>query len=76
MVNTMRLANALIRANKRFEMLVLPGMRHSYMPIQNYVIAARGDFFSKWLLGSADTGADVIELQRDKQATPSKKLRE
>ena len=72
MVNTMRLANALIKANKRFEMLVFPGMRHSYMPIQNYVILARGDFFSKWLLGSSDTGADIIELEREKQATPSK----
>src|SRR2546429_3422216 len=64
MVNTMRLANALIKANKRFEMLVFPGMRHSYMPIQNYVILARGDFFSRWLLGSSDTGADIIELEK------------
>jgi dipeptidyl-peptidase 4 len=76
MVNTMRVADALIKANKRFEMLVFPGMRHSYMPIQSYVIVARGDFFSKWLLGSSDTGADVIELQRAKQATPSKKFKE
>jgi len=76
MVNTMRLADTLIKANKRFEMLVFPGMRHSYMPINSYVIVARGDFFSKWLLGSSDTGADVIELQRAKQATPSKKLKE
>jgi dipeptidyl-peptidase-4 len=76
MVNTMRVADALIKANKRFEMLVFPGMRHSYMPINSYVIAARGDFFSKWLLGSSDSGADVIELQRAKQATPSKKLKE
>lgn len=76
MVNTMRLADTLIKANKRFEMLIFPGMRHSYMPINSYVIVARGDFFSKWLLGSSDTGADVIELQREKQATPSKKLKE
>ena len=76
MVNTMRLADALIKANKRFEMLVFPGMRHSYMPINSYVIAARGDFFSKWLLGSSDTGADVMELHRAKQATPSKKFKE
>jgi dipeptidyl aminopeptidase/acylaminoacyl peptidase len=76
MVNTMRLADTLIKANKRFEMMVFPGMRHSYMPINSYVIVARGDFFSKWLLGSSDTGADVIELQRAKQATASKKLKE
>jgi dipeptidyl-peptidase 4 len=76
MVNTMRLADTLIKANKRFEMMVFPGMRHSYMPINSYVIVARGDFFSKWLLGGSDTGADVIELQRAKQATASKKLKE
>src|SRR5467141_599076 len=76
MVNTMRVADALIKANKRFEMLVFPGMRHSYMPINSYVVVARGDFFSKWLLGSSENGADIIELQRAKQATASKKLKE
>lgn len=75
-VNTMRVANALIRADKRFEMLVFPGMRHSYMPINNYVIVARGDFFARWLLGSSETGADILELQNVRQATPSKKFKE
>ena len=76
MINTMRVADALIKANKRFEMMVFPGMRHSYMPINSYVIMARGDFFSRWLLGSSDSGADIIELQREKLATPSKKFKE
>jgi dipeptidyl-peptidase-4 len=76
MVNTMHVADALIKANKRFEMLVFPGMRHSYMPIASYVIARRGDFFAHWLLGSAETQADIIELQREKQVTPSKKFTE
>ncbi|HKV26354.1 MAG TPA: DPP IV N-terminal domain-containing protein [Candidatus Acidoferrum sp.] len=76
MVNTMRLANALIKADKRFEIQVYPGMRHSYMPIASYVDMARGDFFARWLLGSSDTGADIIELQNERLATPSKKLKE
>ena len=76
MVNTMRLANALIRADKRFELQVYPGMRHPYMPIVSYVDVARGDFFAHWLLGSYATGADIIELQNQKQATPSKKFKE
>jgi len=76
MVNSMRLADALIKANKRFEIFVYPGMRHSYMPINSYVIVARGDFFAHWLLGSSDTAADILELQRQKQATPSKKFKE
>ena len=73
MANTMHLADALIKANKRFEMLVFPGMRHPYMPINDYVIWRRGDFFAHWLLGSSETSADIIELQEEKQATPSKK---
>lgn len=76
MVNTMRVANALIKADKRFEIQVYPGMRHSYMPIASYVDVARGDFFAHWLLGSYETGADIIELQNERQATPSKKLKE
>jgi dipeptidyl aminopeptidase/acylaminoacyl peptidase len=76
MINTMRVADALIKANKRFEMMVFPGMRHSYMPINSYVIMARGDFFAKWLLGTSEDSADIIELQREKQATASKKFKE
>jgi dipeptidyl-peptidase-4 len=76
MVNTMRVANALIRADKRFEIQVYPGMRHSYMPIVSYVDMARGDFFARWLLGSYDPGADILELQNQRQATPSKKFKE
>jgi dipeptidyl-peptidase-4 len=76
MVNTMHLANALIKADKRFELQVYPGMRHPYMPIVSYVDMARGDFFAHWLLGSSDTRADILELQNQKQATPSKKFKE
>jgi dipeptidyl-peptidase 4 len=76
MVNTMRVANALIRADKRFEMQVYPGMRHSYMPINSYVIMARGDFFARWLLGSSDTSPDILQLQNERQSTPSKKFKE
>ena len=75
-VNTMHVADALIKANKRFEMLVFPGMRHSYMPINTYVIWRRGDFFAHWLLGWSDADADIMELQREKQAAPSKKFSE
>jgi len=76
MVNTMRLADALIKANKRFEMMVYPGMRHSYMPINTYVTWERGEFFAKWLLGSREAGADIEELQKLRQATPSKRFKE
>jgi uncharacterized membrane protein YgcG len=69
--NTMRLADALIKANKRFEMLILPGMRHPYTPINDYVLVRRMDFFAHWLLGSEEDTADIMELQRERQFTPS-----
>ncbi|MGH9467707.1 MAG: DPP IV N-terminal domain-containing protein [Terriglobales bacterium] len=71
MVNTMQLANALIHADKRFEMLVFPGMRHPYTPIKDYVLARRMDFFARWLLGASDTNADMLLLQNEKQHTAS-----
>jgi dipeptidyl aminopeptidase/acylaminoacyl peptidase len=73
MANTMRLADALIKADKRFDMFVLPGMRHSYMPEAEYVFWMRANYFCRWLLGSSETGSDVIELQRDRPATPASK---
>ncbi|MHB8541009.1 MAG: S9 family peptidase [Candidatus Acidiferrales bacterium] len=76
MANTMRLAEALIKANKRFDMFVLPGMRHSYAPDAEYVFWMRANYFCRWLLGYSETGADVIELQNEKQATPSHKFAE
>ncbi len=73
MANTMRLANALIKADKRFDMFVFPGLRHSYMPEAEYVFWMRANYFCRWLLGSSETGPDVLELAREHQATPSNK---
>ncbi len=66
MANTMRLADALIRADKRFDMLVLPGQRHGYTTDGDYILWQRMNYFSRWLLGSDEEGADLIELQRER----------
>lgn len=66
MANTMRLADAFIKAGKRFDMFVLPGQRHGYTTDGDYVTWARINYFSRWLLGSAQEGADMIELQRER----------
>ena len=73
MANTMRLADALIKADKRFDMFVFPGLRHSYMPEAEYVFWMRADYFCRWLLGSSETGPDVLELAREHQAAESHK---
>ncbi len=69
MANTMRLADALIKAHKRFDQFILPGMRHSYMPEQNYFFWVRADYFCRWLLGDFDQSVDLTE--EDAQPQPN-----
>lgn len=68
--NTIRMANALIKANKRFDLVVLPGQRHGYGDMTEYHFWLMGDYFSKWLLGDFSQPVDIMEMNRD---TPQNK---
>jgi dipeptidyl aminopeptidase/acylaminoacyl peptidase len=59
--NTMRLVDALIKANKRFDMLIIPGARHGFGAAQNYFNQRMWDFFAQHLLGDCQTNADILE---------------
>jgi dipeptidyl aminopeptidase/acylaminoacyl peptidase len=59
--NTMRLVDALIKANKRFDMLIIPGKRHGYGDYQPYFNRRMYDFFAESLLGERLTNADLLE---------------
>jgi dipeptidyl-peptidase 4 len=59
--NTIRLADALIKANKRFDMLILPGKRHPFNEYQPYFTQRMWDFFAEHLLSDRQTGADIYE---------------
>ena len=64
--NTIRVVNALIRANKRFEMLVLPGQRHGFGDMNEYFFWRMADWYSEWLLGSSHRDqVDIRELNND-----------
>ncbi len=65
--NTFRVVDALIKADKRFDLLVLPGQPHSYGPDQDYVFWRRIDYFAKWLLGAEPVDTDMLELQRERE---------
>jgi dipeptidyl-peptidase 4 len=69
--NTMRMADALIKANKRFDFMILPGQRHAYGPDSDYVVWRRADYFAKYLLGESDQDIDMWELNREKQDKPA-----
>lgn len=48
---TIRLMDALIKANKRFDFLMLPGQAHGYGPMQGYFTDRLMEYFSEHLLG-------------------------
>ena len=57
--NTIRVVDALIRAGKRFEMLILPGQRHAFGDMDEYFYWRMVDFFSRWLNGKAEESVDI-----------------
>lgn len=61
--NTLRLVDALIKANKRFDMIIVPGSRH---PISGeWFNWTRAEYFCKHLLGEARDDADMVEVNRE-----------
>jgi dipeptidyl-peptidase 4 len=71
--NTLRMADALIKANKRFDMLVIPGVRHGYGDRSAYFNWIRSDYFCRYLLGQAADSVDIVELNREKEQVGNKK---
>lgn len=63
--NTIRMANALIKANKRFELVILPGQRHGFGDMTEYFFWKMADFFSQHLLGDNSQPVDIIEMNRE-----------
>ena len=71
--NTIRMANALIKANKRFDFLLMPGQRHGYGPMSEYFFWRMADYFSQYLLGDFSQPVDMVEMNRDEIQNPPKR---
>ena len=71
--NTLRMVNALIKANKRFDFFILPGERHPYGSDTEYVFWLKGDYFCKHLIGDYSISTDIFEMDREAKMTPGKK---
>ena len=64
--NTMRVVNALIRANKRFDMMILPGQRHGFGDMNEYFFWRMADYYSEWLIGDSERArVDIVQLNND-----------
>ena len=64
---TYRVIDALIKANKRFDFILLPGVRHGFAASGEYVAWRRIDYFAQHLLGAAPMDTDIVELERERQ---------
>jgi dipeptidyl-peptidase 4 len=57
---TIRLANALIKANKRFDFFIMPGKAHGFADMQGYYTRMMFEYFAEHLLGDYyRAGADI-----------------
>lgn len=64
--NTTRVVNALIRANKRFDMLILPGQRHGFGDMNEYFFWRMADYYSEWLIGDSERPkVDIAQMNND-----------
>ncbi|WP_405609945.1 prolyl oligopeptidase family serine peptidase [Polaribacter sp. Asnod1-A03] len=63
---TIRMANELIKANKRFKYMIMPGQRHGFGNMTEYSFWLRADHFSKYLLGKEATDVDFMYMNLDK----------
>ncbi len=63
--NTLRVVNALIKANKRFDFFMYPGQRHGYGDMFEYQFWLSGDYFCKYLIGDYSQSVDNIEMDKD-----------
>ncbi len=50
--NTLLVVNALIKANKDFDLLLLPNQHHGYGDATSYMTRRRWDYFVRYLLGA------------------------
>jgi dipeptidyl-peptidase 4 len=65
--NTIRMANALMRAGKRFEFVIMPGQRHAFGDLTEYGFWKLADHFNKYLIGdfSSANQIDLVEMDRE-----------
>lgn len=63
--NSYLVADALIKANKDFDFIVLPNARHGYGRDSYYIMRRRWDYFVKHLMNATPPKEYVIKFSRD-----------
>ncbi len=63
---TIKMANALVKANKRFDFFLFPTQRHGYGSMSEYFFWMKADYFSEHLLGVGPNEIDYTEMNRER----------
>lgn len=70
---TIRVANALIKANKRFDLVILPGQRHGYGDMVEYFFWCMADYFTEHLMGdTTERSVDITEMNKEIEQSGAK----
>jgi dipeptidyl-peptidase-4 len=63
--NTFLVVDALIKANKDFDEIIIPNARHGYGAASNYIMRRRWDYFVRYLLGATPPKEYEIRMPRE-----------
>jgi len=67
MAGTLRMTEALIKANKRFDFFIFPGQRHGFGDMNDYWAWLRAEYFVKHLIGDNYWNVDINQLNLEKE---------
>ncbi|MEP6925029.1 MAG: DPP IV N-terminal domain-containing protein [Pyrinomonadaceae bacterium] len=70
--NTLLVVNALIKANKDFDLLMIPNARHGYGAASLYMTRRRWDYFVRYLLGAEPPKEYELHPTPDPRTLPGK----
>ena len=64
--NSIRMVDALIKANKRFDFVLLPGQAHAFGNMTEYYFWKMADYFAEHLLGESKMHeVDMVEMNKE-----------
>ncbi|MDF1867527.1 MAG: hypothetical protein P1U70_22015 [Saprospiraceae bacterium] len=65
-ISIIRIAQALIKANKRFDFFLFPDQRHGFGNMSEYFFWLGGEYFCEHLLGIKRDEGDMKEMNLEK----------
>ena len=67
--NTYLVVDALIKANKDFDLVMIPNAHHGYGAASPYMMRRRWDYFVRYLLGADPPKEYVLQAHPDPRAS-------